>query len=78
MRYNEAVFVAMPLDLALPLLPPAWRRRYAQVRIGVLAVVCVLGLIGVFHQTLWVVILAVDLPMATIAFDLPHGRQRPE
>ena len=77
-RYNEAVFVVMPIDLALPLLPPDWRRRYARVRLGVLAVVSVLGLIGVFHQPLWVVILAVALPMATVAFDLPHGRQRPE
>lgn len=78
LRYNEAVFVAMPIDLALPLLSPDWRRRYARLRLGVLAAVCVLGLIGVFHQPLWVVILAVALPMATIAFDLPHGRQRPE
>jgi hypothetical protein len=77
-RYNEAVFVAMPIDLALPLLPLPWRRCYARIRIGMLAVVSVLGLIGVFHQTLWVVILAVALPMATVAFDLPHGRQRPE
>lgn len=77
-RYNEAVFVAMPLDLALPLVPLDWRRRYARIRLGVLAAVCVLGLIGVFHQPLWVVILAVALPLATIAFDLPHGRQRPE
>jgi hypothetical protein len=77
-RYNEVVFVAMPIDIALPLLPLAWRRRYAQIRIGMLAVVSVLGLIGVFYQTLWVVILAVTLPMATVAFDLPHGRQHPD
>ena len=77
-RYNEAVFVAMPLDLALPMLSPDLRRRYARIRLGVLAAVTVLGLIGVFHQPLWVVILALALPMATIAFDLPHGRQPPE
>ena len=77
-RYNEVVFVAMPLDLALPLLPLDWRRGYARLRLGVLAAVCVFGVIGVFHQPLWVVILAVALPMATIAFDLPHGRQPSE
>lgn len=77
-RWNEAVFVVTPIDLALPLLSPGWRRRYARIRIGLLGVVAVLGLVGVFHQPLWVVILAVALPMATVAFDLPHGRQRPE
>lgn len=76
-RWNEAVFVVTPTDLAL-LLPSAWRRRYAQIRLAALSVFAVLGLIGVFHQPLWAVILAVALPMATVAFDLPHGRQRPE
>lgn len=75
-RYNEAVFVVMPLDLALPLLSPVWRRRYARARIGVLGVFSALALVGVFRQPLWIVVLAVALPMATIAFDLPHGRQR--
>lgn len=77
-RCNEAVFVVMPIDLVLPVLSLVWRRRYARIRLGLLAAVSLLGLIGVFHQTLWVVILAVALPMAMVAFDLPHGRQRPE
>jgi hypothetical protein len=78
LRWNEAVFVVMPIDLALPLLSPAWQRRYARIRLGLLGVVAVLGLIGVFHQPLWVAILAVALPMVTVALDLPHGRQLPE
>jgi hypothetical protein len=77
-RYNEQVFVVMPIDLALPLLSPDWRRRYARIRIAVLAVVMLLTVIGVFHQPVWIEILAVALPMATIAFDLPHGRPRAE
>jgi hypothetical protein len=75
-RYNEAVFVVMPIDFALPLLSLDWRRRYAQIRIAALAVVAVLVAAGVFRQPLWIEILAVALPMATIALDLPHGRQR--
>lgn len=75
-RYNEAVFVVMPLDLALPLLSPVWRRRYARARIAVLAAFSALALAGVFRQPLWIVVLAVALPMATVAFDLPHGRER--
>jgi hypothetical protein len=76
-RYNEAVLVVMPVDVALLLLAPRWRRRYARVRIAMLAVVSLLLLAGVFRQPLWNLILAVALPMATIAFDLPHGRPRP-
>jgi hypothetical protein len=76
-RYNEAVLVVMPVDVALPLLAPRWRRRYARVRIAVLVVVSLLLLVGVLRQPLWNLILAVALPMATIAFDLPHGRPRP-
>jgi len=72
-RYNEAVFVVMPLDLALPFLSAQRRRRYALGRIAVLALVSLLAAIGVFHQPLWMWILAVFLPMVTIALDLPHG-----
>jgi uncharacterized protein DUF4105 len=72
-RYNEAVFVVMPVDIVLPFLGAARRRRYALARIGVLALVSLLAAVGVFHQPLWIWILAVLLPMATIALDLPHG-----
>jgi hypothetical protein len=74
-RYNEAVLIALPLDLVLvlPLLGTAGRRRYALGRLAGLALVAVLAAIGVLHQPLWPLILVVALPMATIALDLPHG-----
>lgn len=72
-RFNEVVLVAIPLDLALPLLGPANRRRYALARLTGLAVVSLLAAIGVLHQPLWSLIVVVFVPMATIAFDLPHG-----
>jgi hypothetical protein len=72
-RYNEAVLVALPLDLVLPLLGTAGRRRYALGRLAGLALVSLLAAIGVLHQPLWPLVLVVALPMATIAFDLPHG-----
>jgi hypothetical protein len=31
------------------------------------------GAIGVFHQPLWILILAVFMPIAIIALELPHG-----
>lgn len=72
-RYNEAVFVVMPLDLALPFLGAAGRRRYALLRVGLLVVVSLLAALGVFHQPLWMLIAIVFVPMLTIARDLPHG-----
>jgi hypothetical protein len=72
-RWNEAVLVAMPLDLALPFLPAAPRRRYALARIGLVALCSLLAAIGVFHQPLWVVCLAVFPPLLAIALDVPAG-----
>jgi len=72
-RYNEAVLVMVPLDLALPWLGAVARRRYAQLRIAVLGLVSLLAAIGVLHQPLSIPILVVFLPMLTIALDLPLG-----
>jgi hypothetical protein len=72
-RYNEALLVVTPLDAVLPFLAGARRRRYALVRVGLLALVSLLAAIGVFHQPLWILILVVFAPMAVFAFDLPHG-----
>ena len=72
-RYNEAVFVVMPLDVVLPFLSARRRRRYALGRIAVLAMVSLLAAVGVLHQPLWTLILVVLVPMLTIALDLPHG-----
>jgi len=75
-RYNEAVLVVMPLDAVLPFLGEARRRRYALVRVGLLALVSLLTAVGVFHQPLWLLIVIVFVPMATIALDLPLGLLR--
>ena len=72
-RYNEAVFVVMPLDLVLPFLGAARRRQYALARVGFLALTSILAAVGVFHQPLWLLILIVFVPMVTIALDLPLG-----
>jgi hypothetical protein len=72
-RYNEAMFVVMPIDIVLPFLGAARLRRYARFRVGLLALCSLLAAVGVFHQPLWILIAAVFLPMATIAFDVPHG-----
>jgi len=75
-RYNEAVFVVMPLDVVLPFLGEARRRRYALARVGLLVLASLLTAIGVFHQPLWLLIVIVFVPMVTIALDLPLGLLR--
>ncbi len=73
LRYNEAVLVVTPLDLALPFLGATLRRRYALGRVVVLVAVSLLAALGVMHQPLWMLIVVVFIPMVTIALDLPHG-----
>jgi hypothetical protein len=72
LRWNEAALVVLPIDAILAFLSWRHRKRYAQIRLLGLALVSVLRPIGVLHQPLWIVILAVALPMAALAYDLPH------
>ena len=72
-RWNEVVLVLMPLDLALPFLGPSKRRAYSRVRVAGLMAVSLLAAVGVFHQPLWIPVLAAFVPHAILAFDLPHG-----
>jgi hypothetical protein len=71
--WNEAMFVLVPFDIVLPFLRPAWRRRYAQVRVSLLVLASLLCAIGVLVQPLWVPILWAFLPLALIAFDVPRA-----
>jgi hypothetical protein len=71
-RWNEAVLVMMPFDVALPFLSPEKRKIYARGRVVLLLLVSVLSAIGLFHQPLWIPILSAIMPLAIIAFDLPH------
>jgi hypothetical protein len=71
-RWNEAVLVLVPFDVVLPLLGADRRRRYARARVIGLLAVSALTAIGVFHQPLWIPILTAIMPLAIIAFELPH------
>ena len=68
LRWNEAVLVLVPLDLALPLFSVTGRRRYARIRIACLLAVSALAAIGVLHQPLFVPISWALVPLAIIAF----------
>ena len=54
LRWNEAVFLYTPFDLALPILDERKRRRYARVRLGMVVAVSLLRGFGLFRQPLWV------------------------
>lgn len=66
LRFNEAVLVFWPLDLAVPFVSEHLARRYARGRIAILVVVSLLVVIGVFSQPLLLPILAAGIPAATL------------
>ena len=63
-RWNEAFFVLMPVDIVLPFLSRERRRKYARVRVAGLFLVSALVAIGLFHQPLWIPILSAMMPLA--------------
>jgi hypothetical protein len=75
-RWNENLFVFVPLDLALPFLSADGRRRYARVRVAGLLLVSALAAAGVFRQPLWTPLLCALLPLAIIAFDQKIASRR--
>lgn len=67
LRYNEALLLFWPTDLALGLLGPERRRLYARVRVAVV-LACGLGLLtGLLDQPLAVIGLAALIPLALAA-----------
>ncbi|HKE16581.1 MAG TPA: DUF4105 domain-containing protein [Kofleriaceae bacterium] len=75
LRWNEALLVFLPLDAALPFLPPLWRTRYAAARVAMLVLIALLLAVGLFRQPLWFVLLPPLLPMLLVA--LPRRAPAP-
>jgi hypothetical protein len=75
--HNEAMLVVMPFDVILPFLRPAWRRRYAQVRVALVVLASLACALGILRQPLWLPILVVFLPMAVLAFTRPAAASAP-
>jgi hypothetical protein len=73
LRWNEALFLFTPTDLAIPWLGERRRRIYTRVRLAIVVLVSLLAAVGIFKQPLWVPILTAFMPLAILAFDLPHG-----
>jgi hypothetical protein len=69
LRWNEAVFLYTPFDLALAILREESRRRYAKVRLAMVIAVSLLRAVGVFRQPLWVPITIVFVIFGLCAVD---------
>jgi hypothetical protein len=74
-RWNEAMLIFVPFDIAIPFLAAGLRRRYAQVRVAMIVLATLLRAVGIFLQPLWVPALVAFVPLALIAFDLPPRRK---
>jgi hypothetical protein len=75
-RWNEAVFVFVPFDVAIPFLDERRRRIYARVRLSMVLLASLLCAVGLFKQPLWVPLLTAFLPFAILSFDLPWVKSR--
>jgi hypothetical protein len=69
-RWNEALLLYLPLDLALPFLAPARRQLYARIRLGMVIVVSLLRAVGLFLQPLWIPIVIAFALHGLIAADV--------
>ncbi|HEX7841853.1 MAG TPA: DUF4105 domain-containing protein [Kofleriaceae bacterium] len=67
-RWNETPLVLLPLDLLVLVLPADRRRRYARVRIAMLAAIVVLEIAGVLTQPLLAPLLWPAIPLAVVGF----------
>jgi hypothetical protein len=67
-RWNESCLVLIPIDLAVLFLSGEKKVLYARVRVGMLALVALLLLVGVLRQPIWPELLWPLVPMATIGF----------
>ncbi len=75
-RFNETLWILLPLDLLLLLLPAAKRALYARLRLAQLGVVVILMVAGTFTQPLWPLLLWPLVPAAAVAF-WPRRHHRP-
>ncbi|TMQ11812.1 MAG: DUF4105 domain-containing protein [Deltaproteobacteria bacterium] len=67
-RWNETCLVLLPLDVLVLVLPAERRVRYARARIAMLALIAVLGLVGVLEQPLFAMLLWPAIPLAVAGF----------
>jgi hypothetical protein len=68
-RANESCAVLIPFDiLMIWFLAPRHRRLYARIRVGMVALVALLLLVGVFKQPIWPILLWPLVPAAVVGF----------
>lgn len=70
LRWNEAIFLYVPFDIALPFLSAERRRLFSRVRLGMVVVASLLCAVGLFLQPLWVPIVIAFTLHGLIALEL--------
>ncbi|HTJ42044.1 MAG TPA: DUF4105 domain-containing protein [Kofleriaceae bacterium] len=71
LRWNEAIFLFVPFDVLLPILKKEPRRKYAQIRAGMVVWASIFCAVGIFKQPLWIPIVCAFVPHALIAWIVP-------
>jgi len=81
LRWNEAIFLFMPFDVLLVILRGDARRKFAQIRAGMVVWASIFCAVGIFKQPLWIPIICAFVPHALIAWIEPMlaaSRARPK
>ena len=81
LRWNEAIFLFMPFDVLLPILRGEARRKFAQIRAGMVVWASIFCAVGIFKQPLWIPIICAFVPHALVAWIEPMlaaSRARPK
>lgn len=69
LRWNETCLILLPLDvLLIAFVSPERRRRYAQIRVGMLAMIALLNVIGVVKAPLLALIVWPLIPALVVGF----------
>jgi hypothetical protein len=77
-RANESCAVLIPFDiLMIWFLSPRHRQLYARIRVGMIVLVALLLLIGVFKQPIWPILLWPLVPAAVVGFWPGRGAAQP-
>lgn len=74
LRWNEALLLYLPTDVALPFLGEVRRRQYARVRLGMVVVVSLLRAVHLFRQPLWIPIVIAFAIFSLIAIGPRRAR----
>ena len=75
-RYNEALLLFFPADIALPFLSPRKLVRYARLRLAIVTLALLLVAVGLFTQPLWGMAMTPLFPLLVVSDIVPWLRAK--